>query len=185
MRHVRTMLRVNYGRPSQPTQLHALVWDRPMTKLAAEFSLSDVALHKICRKHDVPTPPPGYWAKKTHGKPVKATPLQGPATRPRPLSTRAPPRTNPLAVFGQFVPTGNRETGRWGAKFPAYSLQCRELSQTVLQLTGAENSRNCWACSRLRSALRSTVQTGKWRRTARLSHLGVEQSLQRDERSEA
>lgn len=41
------------------SQLHALVWDRPMTKLAGEFSLSDVALHKICRKHDVPTPPPG------------------------------------------------------------------------------------------------------------------------------
>lgn len=59
-------------------QLHALVWDRPMTKLAAEFSLSDVALHKICRKHDVPTPPVGYWAKKTHGKPVKVTPLPRP-----------------------------------------------------------------------------------------------------------
>jgi hypothetical protein len=59
-------------------ELHALVWDRPMTKLAAEFSLSDVALHKICRKHDVPTPPVGYWAKKAHGKPVKVKPLPRP-----------------------------------------------------------------------------------------------------------
>lgn len=49
-----------------------------MTKLAAEFSLSDVAVHKICRKHDVPTPSPGYWAKKTHGKPVRTTPLPRP-----------------------------------------------------------------------------------------------------------
>lgn len=56
-------------------ELHALVWDRPMTKLAKEFSLSDVALHKICRKHCIPTPPVGYWAKKAHGKPVKVTPL--------------------------------------------------------------------------------------------------------------
>lgn len=59
-------------------ELHALAWDRPMTKLAAEFRLSDVALHKICRKHDVPTPPVGYWAKKAHGKPVKVTPLPRP-----------------------------------------------------------------------------------------------------------
>lgn len=46
-----------------------------MTKLAKEFGLSDVALHKICRKHEVPTPPAGYWAKKAHGKPVTTTPL--------------------------------------------------------------------------------------------------------------
>lgn len=46
-----------------------------MTGLAAEFRLSDVALHKICRKHNIPTPPPGYWAKRAHGKPVKNTPL--------------------------------------------------------------------------------------------------------------
>src|SRR5687768_11899550 len=46
-----------------------------MIKLAAEFRLSDVALHKICRKHNVPTPPLGYWAKKAHGKPVGNTPL--------------------------------------------------------------------------------------------------------------
>lgn len=56
-------------------ELYALVWDRPMTKLAKEFGLSDVALHKICRKHEVPTPPAGYWAKKAHGKPVTTTPL--------------------------------------------------------------------------------------------------------------
>lgn len=46
-----------------------------MTRLAAEFGLSDVALHKICRKHDVPTPPVGYWAKKARGKPVSTVPL--------------------------------------------------------------------------------------------------------------
>ena len=56
-------------------ELYTLVWDRPMTKLAKEFGLSDVALHKICRKHDIPTPPLGYWAKKAHGKPVTNTPL--------------------------------------------------------------------------------------------------------------
>ena len=56
-------------------QLHALVWEKPMTKLAAEFGLSDVSLHKICRRHRVPTPPAGYWAKKAYGKRVTTTPL--------------------------------------------------------------------------------------------------------------
>jgi hypothetical protein len=35
-------------------QFYELAWSRPMTELAGEFGLSDVALHKICRKHDVP-----------------------------------------------------------------------------------------------------------------------------------
>lgn len=37
--------------------------------------MSDVAIHKICKKHNVPNPPLGYWAKKTHGKSVSQTPL--------------------------------------------------------------------------------------------------------------
>ncbi|MFN3725257.1 MAG: hypothetical protein ACK4SZ_03015 [Allosphingosinicella sp.] len=46
-----------------------------MTHLAKEFALSDVALHKICRKHDIPKPPVGWWAKKAAGKKVNQTPL--------------------------------------------------------------------------------------------------------------
>ena len=56
-------------------QFHDLVWSRPMTALAKEFGLSDVALHKICRKHDVPTPPAGWWAKHQAGKKVVITRL--------------------------------------------------------------------------------------------------------------
>jgi hypothetical protein len=44
-----------------------------MTKLAVDFSLSDVGLAKICERHRVPTPPRGYWAKKEAGKKVKQT----------------------------------------------------------------------------------------------------------------
>jgi hypothetical protein len=46
-----------------------------MTHLAKEFVISDVALHKICRKHGIPNPPLGWWAKKAAGKKVKQTPL--------------------------------------------------------------------------------------------------------------
>lgn len=56
-------------------QLYELVWSRPMTHLAKEFGISDVALHKICRKHDIPNPPLGWWAKKAAGKRVTQTPL--------------------------------------------------------------------------------------------------------------
>lgn len=56
-------------------EFYELVWSKPMTQLAKDFALSDVALHKICRKHGIPNPPLGWWAKKTAGKPVKRTPL--------------------------------------------------------------------------------------------------------------
>ncbi|OJU16104.1 MULTISPECIES: hypothetical protein [unclassified Sphingomonas] len=56
-------------------EFYDLVWSKPMTRLAKEFALSDVALHKICKKHDIPNPPLGWWAKKAAGKAVKQTPL--------------------------------------------------------------------------------------------------------------
>ncbi|MGO4705794.1 hypothetical protein AB4072_08460 [Microvirga sp. 2MCAF38] len=42
-----------------------------MTKIAAEFQISDVGLAKVCERHRVPTPPQGYWAKVEAGKKVK------------------------------------------------------------------------------------------------------------------
>ncbi|MEP3049774.1 MAG: hypothetical protein ABJP48_10555 [Erythrobacter sp.] len=57
------------------SEFYELVWSKPMTHLAKEFGLSDVALHKICRKHDVPNPPLGWWAKHAAGQSVKRTPL--------------------------------------------------------------------------------------------------------------
>ena len=51
--------------------MYDLVWSKPMSKVAQDFNISDVALKKICQKHRVPSPPRGYWAKKAAGKPVK------------------------------------------------------------------------------------------------------------------
>lgn len=50
-------------------QLYERVWAEPMSKLAPQFGLSDVGLKKICRKHQIPTPPIGHWAKIEFGKP--------------------------------------------------------------------------------------------------------------------
>lgn len=58
---------------------YELVWSKPMTHLAKEFGLSDVALHKICKKYDIPNPPLGWWAKKAAGKEVSQTPLPEPS----------------------------------------------------------------------------------------------------------
>lgn len=42
-----------------------------MIKVAAEYGLSDVAVKKMCRKMNVPTPPRGYWARLAAGHRVK------------------------------------------------------------------------------------------------------------------
>ncbi len=52
-------------------ELFTKVWERPMTKVAADFGISDVALKKICDKHRIPVPGRGYWARMAAGKPVK------------------------------------------------------------------------------------------------------------------
>lgn len=57
------------------SEFYELVWSKPMTHLAKEFGVSDVALHKICRKHDIPNPPLGWWAKHAAGHKVKRIPL--------------------------------------------------------------------------------------------------------------
>ncbi|GHC08855.1 hypothetical protein GCM10010080_24880 [Thermomonas carbonis] len=48
------------------------MWSKPIKDLAPDFGISDVALAKFCRKHSVPLPGRGYWAKLKAGKPVMA-----------------------------------------------------------------------------------------------------------------
>ena len=60
------------------SQLYAMVWSKPLTHLAKEFDISDVGLAKVCRKHDIPLPGLGHWAKVAAGKKVKAIPLPHP-----------------------------------------------------------------------------------------------------------
>ena len=57
-------------------ELYEKVWTKPVTKVAEEFGVSDVAIAKVCRKLQVPLPGRGYWAKRQHGHqmPRKALP---------------------------------------------------------------------------------------------------------------
>lgn len=55
--------------------LYQEVWSMPVTEVAKRYKVSDVAIHKVCKALDIPTPPQGYWAKLRAGKPVKRFPL--------------------------------------------------------------------------------------------------------------
>jgi len=56
-------------------ELYKKVWETPITRLSKEYGLSDVGLAKICKKHNIPRPPRGYWARKAAGYNVKRLPL--------------------------------------------------------------------------------------------------------------
>lgn len=56
-------------------KLYDLVWSKPLTTLAKEYNYSDNGLRKICKKHNIPTPNAGNWAKLRHGKPSPIKPL--------------------------------------------------------------------------------------------------------------
>lgn len=44
-------------------ELYKKVWAAPMAAVAKKFALSPWALSKACRRHNIPIPPFGYWAR--------------------------------------------------------------------------------------------------------------------------
>ena len=56
-------------------ELYEKVWTTPTVILAKDYGISDVALAKICKKHQIPKPPLGYWARVATGKKVVHKPL--------------------------------------------------------------------------------------------------------------
>ena len=56
-------------------QLYDQVWSKPIRQLAKEYGLSDVGLSKLCRRHNIPLPPMGYWMKISHGMRPAILPL--------------------------------------------------------------------------------------------------------------
>lgn len=81
-------------------ELYELVWKDPMTHVAKRFGVSDVALRKTCVKHNIPTPPLGYWAKLAFGKKVSQPalpPLKAGESEHIHLTIR-PPKLLPASV---------------------------------------------------------------------------------------
>jgi hypothetical protein len=48
--------------------LYELVWSKPMSDLAKDFGISDVALAKRCKRLGIPVPGRGYWARVDAGQ---------------------------------------------------------------------------------------------------------------------
>lgn len=55
--------------------LYKRVWEKSTVQLAKVLGISDVAIAKLCKKHRVPKPPLGYWARVQHGQKVRRPPL--------------------------------------------------------------------------------------------------------------
>lgn len=55
--------------------LYEEVWSKPMMRLAKDFGLSDVGLAKICKRHNIPRPTRGYWARLEAGQKPEKAPL--------------------------------------------------------------------------------------------------------------
>lgn len=61
------------------SELYDLLWSAPASKIAKNLGISDVALGKAAKRHGIPAPERGYWAKIAAGKlPAKSRlPLRG------------------------------------------------------------------------------------------------------------
>jgi hypothetical protein len=59
------------------SELYERVWSKPVTEVAKEFGISDVALAKRCRALKIPLPPRGYWARVAAGQSPKRPRLPG------------------------------------------------------------------------------------------------------------
>lgn len=55
-------------------ELFKMVWKESLSKVAVRLGISNVGLAKACRRHHIPVPPRGYWAKLLHGKRVGRRP---------------------------------------------------------------------------------------------------------------
>jgi hypothetical protein len=76
-------------------ELYEKVWATPVRTLAKEFGMSDVGLAKICRKHDVPVPPVGYWRRAETGHQVARLPLHPAKNGPETLDIYVRERLKP------------------------------------------------------------------------------------------
>jgi len=47
-----------------PSIIKDLIWKKSCSEVAKDLGVSDVTVSKFCKKHGIPKPPRGYWAKQ-------------------------------------------------------------------------------------------------------------------------
>ena len=60
------------------SDLYRRVWETPLSRLAPELGLSDNGLRKLCKRHDIPIPARGYWARAAAGHAARSPKLPRP-----------------------------------------------------------------------------------------------------------
>jgi len=45
-----------------------LLWEKPSSQLAKELNITDTAIVKFCKRHNLSKPPLGYWQKLSLSK---------------------------------------------------------------------------------------------------------------------
>ncbi len=55
--------KISSSRKPDKDVLQSLVFEKPTTKIAIDFGVSDKAVEKWCKSYDIQKPPRGYWAK--------------------------------------------------------------------------------------------------------------------------
>jgi hypothetical protein len=78
-------------------ELYDEVWQKPVTKLARTYGISDVGLAKVCRRLKVPLPGRGYWATPEYRRPRRpALPdFSGAPEITKPTDRATDPRLDP------------------------------------------------------------------------------------------
>jgi len=98
--------------------LYKQVWTVPGIQLALKYGISDVALSKACRRHKIPRPPRGYWARIQAGQRIPRPPL--------PKIDNA--RLQSVHIYGANMTAGNSD----GAEAPDRAPRDRILVGPVL-----------------------------------------------------
>jgi hypothetical protein len=91
--------------------LYELTWSKPMSDLAKDFGISDVALGKRCRNLGIPVPGRGYWARVDAGQ--------------KPYRPQLPQREPQIMDYGALTvapPAGLRPSSAQGLEESADAL---------------------------------------------------------------
>lgn len=113
-------------------ELYEFVWSTPLIHLARQFGVSDVALKKVCVKHNIPTPARGYWTRLEYGKspprPKLAPPPKG---RTENLDWQSRPRKRVVPK----IEAARAALARWEADRPVPVVATSERPDDLHQLT--------------------------------------------------
>jgi hypothetical protein len=110
-------------------ELFDLVWSKPVTKVAADLGISDVAVKKICDKHRIPVPGRGYWAKIAAGQQPRPATYREISSDP--LLNRIHITGSPLNALPQEV-LAARERAQQATQAPSPPVQEQDTTDTAI-----------------------------------------------------